>query len=162
MKKNSTRAPLDAACGRRRSAPCGRRRRNPCGRQGRIPCGRRRSAPRGCRRRTPRGRRRRNPCGRQGRIPCGCCRPACARVCRGCRPSSLAPRARPSANGSARSARRLRKNYKVSTRPPVTLPLSPRVLKRVFPFSALNAQLTLFRVLVAVFEVCGNGDDGIC
>ena len=29
-----------------------------------------------------------------------------ARVRRGCRPSSLAPRARPSANGSARSARR--------------------------------------------------------
>jgi hypothetical protein len=56
----------------------------------------------------------------------------------------------------------VRKNYKVSTRPPVTLPLSPRVLKRVFPFSALNPQLTLFRVLVAVFEVCGNGDDGIC
>jgi hypothetical protein len=50
------------------------------------------------------------------------------------------------------------KNYKV----PATLPVSPRVLKRVFPFPALNAQLTLFRVLVAVFEVCGNGDDGIC
>ena len=56
----------------------------------------------------------------------------------------------------------VRKNYKVSTRPPATLPLSPRVLKRVFPFPALNAQLTLFRVLMAVFEVCGNGDDGIC
>ena len=56
----------------------------------------------------------------------------------------------------------VRKNYKVSTRPPVTLPLSPRVLKRVFSSPALNAQLTLFRVFVAVFEVCGNGDDGIC
>jgi hypothetical protein len=56
----------------------------------------------------------------------------------------------------------VRKNYKVSTRPPATLPLSPRVLKCVFPFPALNAQLTSFRVLVAVFGVCGNGDHGVC
>jgi hypothetical protein len=56
----------------------------------------------------------------------------------------------------------VRKNYKVSTRPPATLPLSPRVLKCVFPFPAFNAQLTLFCVLVAVFGVCGNGDHGIC
>jgi hypothetical protein len=31
-----------------------------------------------------------------------------------------------------------------------------------FSFSALNTQLTLSRVLVALFRVCGNGDYGVC
>ena len=31
-----------------------------------------------------------------------------------------------------------------------------------FYFLALNAQLTLSRVLVALFRVCGNGDYGVC
>jgi hypothetical protein len=56
----------------------------------------------------------------------------------------------------------VRKNYKVSTRPPATLPLSPRLLKCVFPFPALNAQLTSSGILVTVFRVCGNGDNGVC
>jgi hypothetical protein len=66
----------------------------------------RRSTPSGRRRRNPRGRRRRNPRSCRRRIPCGRRRPARARVRRGRCPSSLTPRARPSANGSARSARR--------------------------------------------------------
>jgi hypothetical protein len=32
----------------------------------------------------------------------------------------------------------VRKNYKVSTRPPTTLPLSPRVLTYIFSYPALN------------------------
>ena len=31
-----------------------------------------------------------------------------------------------------------------------------------FSFLARNAQLTLSRVLVALFRVCGNGDYGVC
>jgi hypothetical protein len=57
---------------------------------------------------------------------------------------------------------KVRKNYKVSTLPPATLPLSPRVLKCIFSYPALNAQLTSFSVLVTIFRVCGNGDYGIC
>ena len=56
----------------------------------------------------------------------------------------------------------VKKNYKVSTHPPATLPLSPRVLNCPFSLPALNAQLTSFGVLVAVFGVCGNGDYGVC
>ena len=56
----------------------------------------------------------------------------------------------------------VRKNYKVSTRPPATLPLSPRVSYCPFSLPALNAQLTSSGVLVAVFGVCGNGDYGVC
>ena len=56
----------------------------------------------------------------------------------------------------------VRKNYKASTRPPATLPLSPRVLKSIFSYPALNAQLTSSCILVAVFRVCGNGDYGVC
>ena len=54
------------------------------------------------------------------------------------------------------------KNYKASTRPPATLPLSPRVSNCPFSLLPLNAQLTSSRVLVAVFGVCGNGDYGVC
>jgi hypothetical protein len=54
----------------------------------------------------------------------------------------------------------VRKNYKVSTRPPTTLPLSPRVLKFI-SFPALNAQLTSSGVLVTIFRVFGNGDYGV-
>jgi hypothetical protein len=87
-------------------------------------------------------------------------------------------RARACAAAAARQARRggpgpprtvrafrtqaVRKNYKVSTRPLTTLPLSPRVLKCPFSLPALNAQLTSSGVLMAVFRVCGNGDYGIC
>ena len=56
----------------------------------------------------------------------------------------------------------VRKNYKVSTRPPATLPLSPRVSKCPFSLLPLNAQLTSSGVLVADFRVCGNGDYGVC
>jgi hypothetical protein len=56
----------------------------------------------------------------------------------------------------------VRKKYKVSTRPPATLPLFPRVLKCILPFPALNAQLTSFGVLKTIFRVCGNGDYGVC
>jgi hypothetical protein len=56
----------------------------------------------------------------------------------------------------------VRKRYKVSTRPPATLPLSPRVSNCPFSLPALDAQLTSPRVLVAVFRVCGNGDYGVC
>ena len=56
----------------------------------------------------------------------------------------------------------MRKNYKVSTHPPATLPLSPRVSKCPFSLPALNAQLTSSRVLVTIFRVCGNGDYGVC
>jgi hypothetical protein len=56
----------------------------------------------------------------------------------------------------------VRKNYKVLTRPPATLPLSPIVLNCPFSLPALNAQLTLSGILVAVFGVCGNGDYGVC
>jgi hypothetical protein len=54
------------------------------------------------------------------------------------------------------------KNYKVSTRPPPTIPLSPRVSNCPFSLPALNAQLTSSGVLVTVFRVCGNGDYGVC
>ena len=57
---------------------------------------------------------------------------------------------------------KVRKRYKVSTRLPATLMLSPRVLNCPFSLPALNAQLTSFGVLVAVFGVCGNGDYGVC
>jgi hypothetical protein len=53
---------------------------------------------------------------------------------------------------------KVRKSYKVSTRPPATLPLSPRVSKCIFPLPALNAQLTSSGVLMTIFRVCGNGD----
>jgi hypothetical protein len=56
----------------------------------------------------------------------------------------------------------VRKNYKVSTRPPATLLLSPRVLNYPFSLLPLNAQLTSSGVLVAIFGVCGNGDYGVC
>ena len=72
---------------------------------------------------------------------------------RGPGPPRTAPRV-PHAGGE--------KNYKVSTRPPTTLPLSPRVLNCNFPFPALIAQLTLSSVLVTIFRVCGNGDYGVC
>jgi len=52
--------------------------------------------------------------------------------------------------------------YKVSTRPPATLPLSPRVLNCPFSLPALNAQLTLSGVIMTIFRVCGNGDYGVC
>ena len=47
-------------------------------------------------------------------------------------------------------------------RPPVTLPLSPRVSNCPFSLPALNAQLTLSGVLMTIFRVCGNGDYGVC
>jgi hypothetical protein len=56
----------------------------------------------------------------------------------------------------------VRKNYNVSTLPPATLPLSPRVLKCIFSYPALNAQLTSSGVLKTIFRVCGNGDYGVC
>jgi hypothetical protein len=56
----------------------------------------------------------------------------------------------------------VRKNYKVSTRPPATLPLSPRVSNCIFSLPALNAQLTSSGVLVTIFRVCSNGDYGVC
>jgi hypothetical protein len=56
----------------------------------------------------------------------------------------------------------VRKNYKASTRPPATLPLSPRVLNCPFSLPALNAQLTSSRVIMTIFRVCGNGDYGVC
>ena len=56
----------------------------------------------------------------------------------------------------------VRKNYEVSTLPPATLLLSPRVSNCPFSLLALNAQLTLSGVLVSVFRVCGNGDYGVC
>jgi hypothetical protein len=52
----------------------------------------------------------------------------------------------------------VRKNYKVSTRPPVTLPLSPRVFKCDISLPPLNAQLTWSDVLKTIFRVCSNGD----
>ena len=55
----------------------------------------------------------------------------------------------------------VRENYKVSTRPPATLLLSPRVLKCNFSLLALNAQLTSSSVLKTIFRVCGNGDYGV-
>jgi hypothetical protein len=56
----------------------------------------------------------------------------------------------------------VRKNYKVSSRPPATLLLSPRVLNCPFSLPTLNAQLTSSGVLVVtIFRVCGNGDYGV-
>jgi hypothetical protein len=72
---------------------------------------------------------------------------------RGPGPPQTAPRV-PHAGGEQK--------YKVSTRPPATLPLSPRVLKCIFPFLALNAQLTSSGVIMTIFRVCGNGDYGVC
>jgi hypothetical protein len=89
-------------------------------------------------RNAPCGRRRWNPRSRQRRNPCGRRRPARAHVRHGRRPSSSTPRARPSANGSTRPHAGGEKKYKVSTRPPATLPLSPRVLKRIFLFRRLT------------------------
>ena len=57
---------------------------------------------------------------------------------------------------------KVRTNYKVSTRPPATLPLSPRVSKCPFSLLALNAQLTSSAVLLNIFRVCGNGDYCVC
>ena len=57
---------------------------------------------------------------------------------------------------------KVRKRYKVSTRPPATLLLSPRVSNCPFSLLPLNAQLTLSGVLVTIFRVCGNGDYGVC
>ena len=53
------------------------------------------------------------------------------------------------------------KNYKFSTRPPATLPLSPRVLNCPFSLPAPNAQLTSSDVFMTMFRVCGNGDYGV-
>jgi hypothetical protein len=72
---------------------------------------------------------------------------------RGLVPLRTAPRV-PHAGGE--------KKYKVSTRPPATFPLSPRVLKCPFSLPALNAQLTSSAVLLTIFRVCGNGDYGVC
>ena len=55
----------------------------------------------------------------------------------------------------------VRKNYKVSTRTPATLPLSPRVLNCPFSLPALIAQLTSSSVLVTIFRACGNGNYGV-
>jgi len=52
----------------------------------------------------------------------------------------------------------VRKNYKVTTRPPATLPLSLRVLKCICSYPALTAQLTSSGVVMTIFRVCGNGD----
>jgi hypothetical protein len=57
---------------------------------------------------------------------------------------------------------KVRKRYNVSTRPPATLLLSPRVLNCPSSLPALNVQLTSSGILVAVFGVCGNGDYGVC
>jgi hypothetical protein len=57
---------------------------------------------------------------------------------------------------------KVRKRYKVSTRPHATLLLSPRVKIVLSLFRLSTPQLTLSRVLVAVFGVCGNGDYGVC
>jgi hypothetical protein len=95
-------------------------------------------------RRNPCGRLRRNPSCHRRRNPCGHLRPARACMRCGRRPSSSTLRARPSANGSARSARKaVRKNYKVSTRFPATLLLSPRVLNCPFSLPALDATTNL-------------------
>jgi hypothetical protein len=91
-------------------------------------------------------------------LACAACAPRLLPVKLGAEGQALRERLRAFRTQAVRKTTK----FKVSTRPPATLPLSPRVLKRVFPFPALNAQLTLFHVLVAVFEVCGNGDDGIC
>jgi hypothetical protein len=64
--------------------------------------------------------------------------------------------------GTTQHIAKVRKNYKVSTRPPATLPLSSRVLNCPFSLPALNAQLTLSGVILTIFRVCGNGDYGVC
>jgi hypothetical protein len=152
------------------SAPRGRRRRNSCGH--------RRSAPCGCRRRNPHGRWRWIPCGRRPMrspqmVPTRSLEMDPMRSPKtGTRTAAAARRARRQEPGPPRKALRkrlrafptqaVRKNYKVSTRPPATFPLSPRVSKCPFSLLPLNAQLTSSGVLVAVFRVCGNGDNGVC
>ena len=56
----------------------------------------------------------------------------------------------------------VRKNYKASTRPPPTIPLSRRVLNCPFSLPALNAQLTSSGILMTIFRVCVNSDYGVC